>query len=126
MPYAPDEADFAAAAEWTVTIPATPPALADAVLTLRYSGDMARLYRGDTLVDDNFWNGLPFEVGLDELGNPAATTFTLRVLPQRSDYTLYLEDPSPLQFDTKAQAATLESVRITPVYRLDVHAAPPK
>lgn len=121
VPLAPDNADFTtAAAEWKLDLPALPTSLADAYLTLRYTGDEARLSHAGALTDDNFWNGLPWQLGLRELG--PARRYTLQILPLRSDYNLYLQDPTPLHFDRKAQAATLESVKLTPVYRLTLQA----
>jgi beta-galactosidase len=124
VPVAPEEEEFAKAAAWSITVPTPPSTLADALLTVHYTGDVARLYRGSTLVDDNFWNGIPFQVGLDEIGQAAPTTFTLRILPLRADYSLYLQDPGMLNFAGKSQVATLNSVKVIPVYRLTVETAP--
>ena len=97
------------------------PAVTDALLTIRYTGDVARLYQSQTAVDDDFWNGIAWQIGLDEIDprwRTAKSSYTLRIVPLRSDFNLYLEDPSQIKFDANHQAATLQSVKLTPVYRL--------
>lgn len=122
VPLAPDDADFAQAADYNIDVPplGAHPNVVDALLSVRYTGDVARLYSAKTAVDDNFWNGVPWQVGLEEV-NPRWRTnrssYTLRILPLRSDYNLYLEDPGALHFDANHQAAALESIKLTPVYR---------
>ncbi len=129
VPLAPTDTDFTQAAEWKVDLPTPPPgtSLSDALLTFHYTGDVARLYQAGALVDDDFWSGIPWQIGLTEV-NPhwrtASSAYILRILPLRADYSLYLEDPSALHFDAKAQAATLESVKLTPIYRLKLTAPP--
>ena len=55
---APDEPDFEKAAVWRLTIPKdTLAGLSDAFLDIHYHGDVARLYEGTRLLDDNFFNG---------------------------------------------------------------------
>ncbi len=127
VPLAPDDTDFNQAAQFSITVPslAAHPAVTDALLTVRYTGDVARLYHSTQVIDDDFYNGIPWQIGLDEITpnwRAAASTYTLRILPLRSDYSLYLEDPSPLHFDANHQAAALDSVKITPVYRLTLNA----
>jgi hypothetical protein len=85
----------------------------------------ARLYRDTQLLDDNFWNGLPWEVGLREtLANwpTPAQEFDLRILPLPANAPMYLEQRT----DGRAMPAAVVSVNLVPEYRLDVPTAPLK
>ncbi len=126
IPLAPGDADFAQAAAWTLTVPPVPAssALSDAFLAIDYQGDAARLYQNNKVVDDSFWNGLPWTVGLRELDpafSRAATEFTLRVTPLPKTYGMYLEEAPKLHF-TNGIADSLTGVRIIPQYQLIVRA----
>lgn len=80
----PTDADFEQAAVYTIDIPVDRKGL----LCIQYYGDCARLYDGDTLIDDNFYNGREFQYGLWRL--PAATIqLTLRILPIQPDMPVY-------------------------------------
>lgn len=109
---APNDVDFKGAAAWKIELPPPPKSasIADEFLTITYQGDAARLYQGDQLVDDNFWNGLPFTVGLKEQ-RPASQAFDLRILPLPAGYPMFLESRpvSPI---------SLDQVRIIPKYQL--------
>ena len=128
VPLAPDDTDYAlAAADYKIDLPplAGHPSVADALLTIRYTGDEARLNRVANVLDDDFWNGIPWQIGLDAIDptwRTAKSSYTLRILPLRSDYNLYLEDPSQLHFNARHQAVSLDSVKITPVYRFTLQA----
>lgn len=62
---APDDSDFHHAAAWSIQVPTNwPPQLSNLFLRVQYRGDVARLYAGSELLDDNFWNGTPWNIGL--------------------------------------------------------------
>ena len=69
VPLAPEDHDFEGAAEWTIHLPkiAWSPTLSDVFVRVDYAGDEARLYQDGKILDDNFWNGLPFTTGWREL-----------------------------------------------------------
>lgn len=129
IPFAPEDKDFATAANWTVKVPALPPpasGVADVFLRIQYHGDAARLYRGTQLLDDSFWNGLPWEVGLRETLASWPTPeliFDLRILPLPADAPMYLEKRAD---STSAVPATLHSVTLVPEYRINVLTTPQK
>ena len=80
----PSDADFGKAATYTIELPTDH----NGLLCIQYYGDCARLYDGDTLLDDNFYNGREFQYGLWRL--PASTTrLTLRILPIQPDMPVY-------------------------------------
>ena len=123
VPLAPDDADFAGAAVWKIELPPIPstPVLSDAYLRIEYMGDVARLYRGDRLVDDNFWNGLPWFIGLKEIGDSwpsAKANLELRILPLPKDFPMYLEKADELHFSAAGVADSLTGVHLIPQYQL--------
>jgi beta-galactosidase len=121
-PLAPDDSDFKTAASWRLNLPAIPdtPSVADVLLQIDYQGDIARLYRGTTLVDDNFWNGLPWTIGLREIGLTAPEDLQLRILPLPRSFPLYIEKSNQLRFDKSGLAGALTAVHLVPRYRLTI------
>ncbi len=126
IPLAPEDAEFATAAEWRLEVPdlSANPAISDAFLSIRYQGDVARLSKHG-LLDDNFWNGQPWTVGLRELWPNwrSRQTFHLSILPLPQPYPMYLENAASLRF-RHGQALVLESVQIIPQYRLVLQLRP--
>jgi hypothetical protein len=114
---APDDADFAHAATWKLTLPPLPASLSDASLQIHYQGDVARLYQNTTLLDDNFWNGIPWTIGLRELPDTDGTPLELRILPLPKAYPMFLERSAELNFNS-GPADKLNSVEIVPQYQL--------
>ncbi len=80
----PVDADFEKAAEYTIELPADRQGL----LCIRYYGDCARLYDGDKLLDDNFYNGREFQFGLWRLPDNT-DRLTLRILPIQKEMPVY-------------------------------------
>ena len=122
-PLAPDNADFEAAAVWKIAIPPLPPSadISDAFLNISYQGDVARLYEGRQLIDDNFWNGVSWTVGLREVDpgwRSHATTLELRILPLPQKYPMYLEEDGKLHFSPSGLAGPSAEVQLVPQYRL--------
>ncbi len=126
VPLAPENAEFNASAEWTIAVPPLPAnaSLADLYLNIQYQGDVARLYRGDKLIDDNFWNGLTWEIGLREIDSNwhAAADFTVNILPLPRHYPMYLEQSDKLTFVNGATASDPPIVTLVPKYRVVLHA----
>ena len=80
----PTDEDFVKAAVYTIELPADHKGL----LCIQYYGDCARLYDGDTLLDDNFYNGREFQYGLWRLPD-STNRLTLRILPIQPDMPIY-------------------------------------
>lgn len=129
IPMAPDDAEFAKAAAWTIHVPALnwSAQLSDALLQIDYSGDVARLSQNGKLVEDNFWNGLPWEIGLREISsadkNSKGKDFELRILPLPENAPMFFDKRGQLRFE-HGVADTLNSVKVIPQYRI-VLTAPP-
>jgi hypothetical protein len=79
------------------------------ILRLQYTGDVARIYAGDKLVDDNFYNGTPFDLGLWRLP-PDTTELTLKILPLKKDAPIYLAKWP--DFQGKDSLASVEKVEL--------------
>jgi hypothetical protein len=120
---APDDADLAHAATWKLTLPPLPPSLSDAFLQIHYQGDVARLYQNTTLLDDNFWNGIPWTIGLRELPDSDGTPLELRILPLPQSYPMFLERSAQLNF-TSGPAGKLNNIQIVPQYQLVLTPSP--
>jgi hypothetical protein len=98
--------------------------LSDLYLSIKYTGDVARLSSGGRLLDDNFYNGKPWTISLRRfLALQGASTFELSILPLRKDAPVYLETATPPEFATNGQAIKLESVTLVPEYQLEIDAA---
>jgi hypothetical protein len=122
---APAESDLAQAGDWSISLPADAlSGMSDLILNIRYAGDVARLYAGDKLLDDDFFNGLDWDVGLKRFLNAKQeVTLKLRVLPLRRDAPVYFEAPRKVAFDGNGQTALVESIRLIPVYELSLHSS---
>lgn len=96
----PSDADFEAAAVYIINLPAAGQR-ANRLLSIRYRGDVARLYADGKLVGDNFYNGRPFLCGLWRL--PAdCCQLELRILPLQQDMPVYF--PREAQADQPGEA----------------------
>jgi beta-galactosidase len=124
----PQQEDFSRAAQWQLAIPALQgmSSLDDVRLRVRYMGDVAHLDDQDRLLDDNFWNGEPWEIGLEEvLPTKLPVRLTLQVLPLPPNAPLHIDALTPQQ-RAAGLPAQLKSAELVPVYRLDVPATPQK
>jgi beta-galactosidase len=122
---APSDDDFHRAAKWSVNIPTgTMNGLSELFLTVRYTGDVARLYSTAGLLTDNFYNGQPWTVGLSrflDLSHP--NRLELDILPLRRDAPVYIEASAERGLLTGGQIDTLEDMDLRPEYQLviDTH-----
>jgi beta-galactosidase len=93
-PEPPTDADFATAPTWHITIP--PDALdglKDVILKIDYVGDAARAYIGDQLIDDDFYFGEPWEIGLKRFAPEVLEKgITIKILPRPKNTRIYLQD----------------------------------
>jgi len=94
----------------------------DAWLMINYEGDLARLYSGNLLLDDHFYDGETWVVGLRRLANQIQNgTLTLAVMPLRSDAPVYLQT-KPM-FGSNGQVCAVTNVTISTVYSLEIKIA---
>jgi hypothetical protein len=89
----PTDADFNTAATWQITVP--PDALdgvQNALLKINYVGDVARAYIGDRLIDDDFYFGQPWEIGLRRFAPEVLEKgITLKLLPKPDNARIYIQ-----------------------------------
>ena len=121
---APDAGPLPNAGCWSITVPANALAgLDELYLRIKYTGDVARLSSGGRLLDDNFYNGEPWTIGLKRfVAAQGATKFDLSILPLRKDAPVYLEAPAPPSFAPDGQAIGLDSITLIPEYQLRIDA----
>jgi hypothetical protein len=113
MAMQPEDADFAQAAVWRVKLPDGIDASRDLRLRVRYTGDVARAYHGEKLLDDDFYHARPFEIGLRRYGSAVYKDgLVLKILPLREDAPIYITDRSQLKFNDDHTALTLDSVDV--------------
>ena len=104
----PPEEAWAEAAVWRVRLPPAVPPARDLLLRVRYVGDIARFYLDGRLLDDNYYNGEPFDLGLRRFA-PAIThgELLLKILPLRKDSPIYLPDAPRLDFSAAGSGLSL-------------------
>jgi hypothetical protein len=122
---APSEGPLPSAGLWSLHIPASAfDGLSDVFLEVKYEGDVARLYSGSTLLDDDFYNGNPWSIGLSRfVRRETDATFDLSVLPLRKDSRIYLEVPVPPHDELREQVCAIKSLRLIPEYQLVIDEA---
>ena len=116
----PQESAFDTAAEWRIGFPSGFPdnQSGEIFLKIAYTGDVAHFERNHNLLDDNFFNGEPWTIGLRRyLDGRKAQSFQLRILPLRSDSQVYLERLNRKRSLNKLQIVELGKIAIIPEYR---------
>lgn len=89
----PVDEDFEQAAVYTIDLPVLN--RQGLLLNIDYRGDVARLYADGKLLDDNFYNGRPFQYALWRLPKDCRQ-MELRILPLQKDMPVYF----PREADT--------------------------
>lgn len=100
----PVDADFEQAAVYTIDLPADH---RDGLLEINYRGDVARLYANGKLIDDNFYNGRPFQFGLWRLPDDVRQ-LELRILPIQKEMPVYF----PREADVTKPGEELKQVSV--------------
>ena len=108
----PSDSDFEFASKWEINLPnKLPPG--DWILKIKYQGDVARLYLGGKLINDNFYNGKPFELGLSRFGSTILRGgLELWVLPLRKDAPIYFAPGMKPNFGQFSGVAKLMKVEL--------------
>ena len=106
-----------AAGAWRIAIaPGALDGLDDAFLDIDWVGDIGRLFASETLIDDRFYDGRHWRVGLKRQRASIGGPLTLAVMPLRADAPIYLDER--VKRPATGQAAEARSVTIQPQYRL--------
>jgi hypothetical protein len=115
----PEESTFRQAAQWKITIPADfLSGVSDVFLDVEYTGDIARLSVGGKLLNDDFYNGVPWSIGLRRFSETIRQgSLELSILPLRKDAPIYLESRFRPNFGAQSQQVTLKKLGLTPEYQ---------
>ena len=109
-------------AAFTFTPPADAVATGDAFLEIDWRGDIGRIFDGTDMLDDAFWDGRVWRIGLKRFADRLGRPWTLTVMPLRADAPIYLDDKARARLPKGDQVASLLSIRIIPEYQLEVRA----
>ncbi|MFZ3341042.1 MAG: beta-galactosidase [Terriglobales bacterium] len=108
------------AARWSISLPKDAlTGVEDVFLQIHYEGDVARLYASGALLDDNFYNGDPWVIGLKRFAERLDAPLELWVLPLRDDAPVYFDQGYKPQFKGK-QIAAVASITAVPEYEIVV------
>jgi hypothetical protein len=120
MPIVPDGAEFAGAAAWNLNIPSQPmTGLSDIFVRVRYAGDVARLSLNGQLLDDDFFNGRAWEIGLKRfLPECFGENLEVSVLPLQPRAPIYLDAQAWASMNADGQTAKILSVELLPEYEI--------
>ena len=130
----PKPESFSSAATWQLDLPTAQlqkafasPGVADVLLSIDFVGDIGRLFSGVRLLDDWYYSGYGWQIGLRQYASTlttpstvAASPLRLSVLPLRADAPIYLPKESRPDFAGAAQIAALRQVKLIPVYQLSI------
>lgn len=113
---------FAAAASWSLKLPPQlPPQAEDVLLELDFVGDIGRLFAGTTMLDDWYYNGQRWQIGLKPLGLKPGAALKLNVLPLRADAPIYIDAAHRPRFaEGQTQVAELRGARLLPIRRVAI------
>lgn len=118
-----DSAMWSDAAVYKLEIPSTA-ASRRLILNIDYVGDAARLYIGDRLVDDNFFNGDAFPIALWRIPAGDRAKLQLKVLP----YSEGLNDRLPAEARKKVEEAkskaAIDQIAVSTTEQLDITISP--
>lgn len=109
------------AARWSIKLSKENVAGAeDVFLQIHYEGDLGRLFADGNRIDDNFYDGEPWVVGLKRFSAHLETPLQLQILPLRDDAPVHFDSQYKPHFAGK-QTAVLSSVSVVPEYEVILH-----
>ena len=110
---APTNADFTNAAVWKIKLPKKLALGSHPILRIRYVGDVARLMLNGRLIEDNFYSGREFDLGLNRYAPEILTgDLRLEILPLRKDAPIFLEPKARPDFGGDKTLLKLQSVTL--------------
>jgi beta-galactosidase len=122
----PEEDAYQAGEIWKINLP--PEAASgtqETFLRIAYTGDAARLYLGEQLLADNFYNGEVWEIGLKRFaGQNLERGLSLHLVPLRRDAPIYLSETAWPDFGEQAETVYLDSINLRTAHTVPVSHAP--
>jgi hypothetical protein len=118
VPVVPPDTAFQRAAKWEIqwTNPDVS-GLSEALLQIEYTGDIGRLESDGTLLDDNFYKGVPWQIGLRRFGPETLNhPLTLELLPMPAVAPIYLDQHARDLIKRARPNPDILHVKIVPVY----------
>jgi hypothetical protein len=110
---APTDGDFTNAAVWKIKLPSSLDLNRQPLLRIHYVGDVARLTLNGKLLDDDFYSGRNFEIGLNRYAPEILNgDLRLQILPLRKDAPIFFEPKARVEFGLMDSIATLKSAVI--------------
>jgi beta-galactosidase len=120
---APNDSEFRLASTWSISMPriVQSVSISNLFLEVAYTGDVARLSAEGHLLDDNFYNGVPWAIGLKRyMPRSGFGPIELSIVPLRRDAPIFIEERFLPRFGDKKQIVDLESVRLIPQYKFRI------
>jgi hypothetical protein len=106
---------------WSFTVPRNAlRGVEDAYLEIDYRGDIGRVSDGTTMLDDAFWDGRVWRIGLKRFAERLGSAWSIAVTPLRADAPIYLDESARALLPKAAQIAEVRSIRLVPEYELTV------
>jgi hypothetical protein len=122
VPLAPDDAAFETGSAWAFKI--DEPGLkgvSNVYLEVDYSGDVAHLQSGGVLLDDNFYNGQTWRIGLKRFNSEVLNgSLDLKVLPMLDPSLIYLDAAALAKLNRSRTNPKLIRARLLPEYEVVV------
>jgi beta-galactosidase len=114
--------DFDYADLWRVVIPKeTLEGLSDAFLQIAYVGDTARLYSGPRVLDDDFYKGTVWEVGLKRFApGVTETPLEIKIQPLMKAAPIYLPSSAWPNFGPDGATGEIRHIDIEPEYEVNL------
>jgi hypothetical protein len=93
--------------------------LSDIFLRFRYAGDVAHLSLDGHLLDDDFFNGRPWEIGLKRfLPNAFGKPLEVSILPLPRTAPIYLDAKAWEAIDPQGSTAKILGMEVSPEYEV--------
>ena len=118
----PTDSDFEKAGVWRIQVPAHAlDGLSDVFLRVDYFGDVGRLYAGPRLLNDDFYKGTTWEIGLKRFAAEAfGKNLELKIMPLRKDAPIYLPAGAWPPFPPSGEIADVFGIHAEPEYEVRV------
>jgi beta-galactosidase len=112
---------YGKSAAWHISIPKDAvDGLNDVYMNIDYQGDIGRLFSGVIMLDDSYYSGHTWEIGLKRFTKEIETPLTLTVLPLRKDAPIYIDEAVKAKLPNTEQVAEVLSVKLLPEYKLSL------